>query len=207
MDDDFLDTTANIQSNQLSIASLFWITTALALLLGHAVKQGSDAILQGSLTVGFVLVCGLIVGSIRRDWNNAFFWGGLYGMLAFLAIAGGRLPHWSVGIGWGLVGASVGSCAGTNLPRAFIPAMVFCAALGALAMAVVVLTMRQDLSGMILFDTIIAAIVGGLIKPFTMLLHWIEKESGQPRFVLASWLAICMLIGNYLVPVLSGVER
>jgi hypothetical protein len=196
-----------IRSNQLTLSGILWVTTALAMLLGYAARLGQEAIWQAVAYTVFVLVCGTTIGTFQRDWKNALFWGGLYAMLAFLAVAGGRLPHPSIALGWGLVGAAVGSCVGTNLPKNFLLGMITSAVLGWLAMAIVVLAMKQPLSGMIAFDTLVAALVGALLKPFTLLLQWFDRESRQPRFVLASWLAISVLIGNFLVPILGGVQR
>lgn len=197
----------SVQNQQLSLAGMFWVTTALALLLSYASQQGRQWVNLALIDFGFVVLCGLVVGSIRRAWKDALFWGGLYCMLGFLAVAGGRLPHPSIAIGWGLVGALVGSCAGTQLPCSFVPAVTASAVLGWLSMVSVVLGMQQSLHGMILFDTFVAGVVGALLKPFTTMLQWFERESGQPRIVLASWLGTCVLIGNFLVPILGGVQR
>lgn len=95
-----LERPANISSNQWSLAGILWLSTALALLLGYAIRLGQEAVWQALAYSLFVLAIGL-----------------------------------------------------------------------------------------------------------TILLQWFERESRQPRFVLASWLAISVLIGNLLVPILGGVQR
>ena len=196
-----------IRTDQWTLASILWVTTAVALVLAYAIKLGPAAVWQAVFYAICVLGCGLAVGTIRRDWKNAMFWSALYALLAYLAVAGGNLPHPSIALGWGLVGALVGSCVGVELPRNWILATIVSALLGWIAMTILVLAMRQSITGLIAFDTCVAGFVGALLKPFTLLLKWFERQSNQPRFVLASWLAICVLIGNFLVPILGGVQR
>lgn len=196
-----------LRDDQWTLASILWVTTAVALVLAYAMKLGTAAVWQAVFYAGCVVVCGLSIGTFRRDWKNAMFWSALYSLLAYLAVAGGNLPHLSIALGWGLVGALVGSCVGVDLPKNWILATVVSALLGWLAMAFLVLSMKQSITGLVAFDTVVAGFVGGLLKPFTLVLKWLEQQSRQPRYVLASWLAICVLIGNFLVPILGGVQR
>lgn len=196
-----------IRNDQWTLASILWVTTAVALVIAYAMKLGPAAVWQAVFYAICVLGCGLAIGTIRRDWKNAMFWAALYALLAYLAVAGGNLPHPSIALGWGLVGALVGSCVGVELPRNWILATMVSAVLGWIAMMILVLSMQQSITGLIAFDTGVAGLLGALLKPFTLLLKWFERQSHQPRFVLASWLAICVLIGNFLVPILGGVQR
>jgi hypothetical protein len=196
-----------IRINQISVAGIFWVTTAIALVLGYSASLGKAAMFQAVSYAGFVAVSGAVIGWLRRDWPNAYFWSGLYAMLAYLAVAGGKLPAPAVGFGWGLVGAVVGGVVGIRIPAGMFSGTICAAILGWLAMFIVVAAMREPLTGSVAFDAYTAAAVGGLLKPFTALLQWFEKQSHQSRFVMASWLAISVLIGNWLVPILAGVQR
>lgn len=201
------DSKSTIRNDQWSLASILWVTTAVALVLAYAIRLGSGAVWQAVFYAICVLACGLAIGSIRRDWKNAMFWSALYALLSYLAVAGGNLPHPSIALGWGLVGALVGSCVGVDLPRNSVVATLVGGILGWAAMAALVLSMGQPLTGLVAFDTVVAGFVGALLKPFTLILKWFERQSRQPRFVLVSWLAICVIIGNSLVPILGGVQR
>ena len=48
---------------------------------------------------------------------------------------------------------------------------------------------------------------GATLRPVGDFLKWFESRIGNPRVVLAAWLAICVMVSNMLVPVLAGVSR
>lgn len=196
-----------MRNSQWTLASLFWLTTTIALVLAYASRLGIQAYRQAVLYALMVLLCGLILGSIGRQWKNAWYWAGLYALLAYLAVAGGNLPHISIAYGWGLVGSVVGSVLAVVRSRHWAWVTLLCSLLGWSAMVAVVVVMGQPLSGLIAFDTLVAGLVGAILNPFTALLEWFERESRQPRIVIASWLALSVLIGNSLVPILAGIQR
>jgi hypothetical protein len=81
------------------------------------------------------------------------------------------------------------------------------AAVGLVAMLVVVLSHQVKIDQLIAFDIGCSAVVGATLRPFGNLLKWFESKSKKPRVVLAAWLAICVMVGNMLVPVLAGIHR
>ena len=191
----------------MSLSAVFWTTTAVALLLAHAIRLGDQALYQACVYTGFVVLSGMLLGGVSGDWKNAFFWGALYALLAYLAVAGGHLTQASIGIGWGLVGAFVGGLEGVQLiPNRFWGTVASILS-AMLAMVLVIAVMRESFSGLAQFDVLCAGVVGFLLRPFTTLLLWYERESKQPRLLLVAWLATSVLVGNFLVPILGGVQR
>ena len=203
--DEALPTRPNQQ--QLSLASLLWVTVASAMLLAYAKNLGSSTLVMLGFYTAFVFVCSLIAGQLSGKFADAFYWSSLVSLLAFLAVAGGTLPDPSIGIGWGLVGAACGVSVGLGVPRNMWLGIVFAAILGLLSMLVVVACHRVRITELIAFDVGCAALVGALLRPFVDFLRWFESRSGNPRLVLAAWLAICVMVGNMLVPILAGTHR
>ncbi|MEQ1825634.1 MAG: hypothetical protein ABL921_06790, partial [Pirellula sp.] len=60
---------------------------------------------------------------------------------------------------------------------------------------------------LVLFDVACAAAVGAAVRPAIYMLKLYESQSRHSRLLMASWLTICILVGNLLVPVLGGVAR
>ena len=109
--------------------------------------------------------------------------------------------------GWGLIGSVSGALSILRAPKNQIAGALVMGALSCLVMVAMLICFRFPLNGIVYFDIGSAAILGAILRPFLQFLHWFEKQSGQPRFVLASWLTISVLIGNFLVPVIGGVAR
>jgi hypothetical protein len=195
--------------NQFSLLSLMWLTTATALLFSYARWVGGDALQQAVVFMVFGTVIGFTVGWLIGDIKNCLFWSLLLTLLAYLAVAGGRLPNAAVLYGWGIVGAFCGAISVMTVPKNQFLAALLMGAVGCLAMigTIVCFPLRFTLEPLLLFDVGSAAIIGALLRPFLSFVQWFERQSGQPRVLLASWLTISVLIGNFLVPVLAGVRR
>ncbi|MCA9194229.1 MAG: hypothetical protein KDB03_20815 [Planctomycetales bacterium] len=196
-----------VEKNQLTISTIFWVVTATGLVLNYAVQLGGNAVPMLIVYALFVVTCSCLIGLWKRNLQDAFYFGVLYSLLAYLAVAGGRLPSESVGYGWGLVGSSVGGFVGVRWPKQFLTSVLFSGLLGVVSMLSCLLVTRVDLSNLVIFDVLTAGIVGILLKPFTLVLQWLEANSSQPRYVLVSWLSLAVLAGNFLVPVIGGVQR
>lgn len=201
----------SIQRNQFSLLSMMWTTTALALLFSYARWLGGDALQQAMIFTVFGATIGLVIGWLLDDCKNCLFWSLLLTLMAYLAVAGGRLPNTAVLYGWGIVGSVCGAMSVMTVPKNQILAAVLMGSVGCLAMILTIacfqLARPMPIEPLLLFDIGTAAIVGTLLHPFLSILQWFEKQSGHPRVILASWLTISVLIGNFLVPVLAGVRR
>ena len=201
------ETADGTSRNQFSLSSLLWITTALAMLLSYARWLGADSLQQAMIFAAFASAIGLGVGWLIGNWRDCFFWSLLMTLLAYLAVAGGRLPNVAVFYGWGIIGAICGSMSVLAVPKNQLLAAILMGTVSCLAMIVTVAAFRFPFTELVMFDVGSAALLGAMFQPFLHFLQWFEKRSGQPRVLLASWLTISVLIGNFLVPVLGGVDR
>ena len=193
--------------NQFSLSSLVWITAALALLFSYARWLGADALKQAMIFAAFGSIIGVGIGWMIGNWQDSLFWSLLLTLLAYLAVAGGRLPNEAVLYGWGIIGSVCGAMSMLTIPKNQVLAAVLMGVVSCLTMVATIGCFRFPFTSLVLFDIGTAAILGAILRPFLNLLQWFEKQSGQPRVLLASWLTISVLIGNFLVPVLGGVNR
>jgi hypothetical protein len=195
------------KQRQLGFAGVGWISLSLAALLAYAKELGPSTVVLLVLYVGFVIVIASITSAISGRWNDAFYWSALFALIAFLAIAGAVMINRSVAIAWGAVGACCGSFVGAKIPKATLSGSILSGLLGGVSMVLVLLALQESITMMIWFDIAFAFVVGGMLRPLADVLRWAEGRSGQHRVVLASWLTVCVLIGNALVPLLSGTVR
>jgi uncharacterized membrane protein YccC len=131
-------------------------------------------------------------------------------LLAFLAIAGGRLTNEAIVSGWGVVGAFCGALGALDGFRGrWIGPCVSSLGAGCLMLLCVKLSPMNpaNISGMEWFDIVCAAAIGAVLYPAIKFLIWFETASKHPRFVMASWMTLFVMLGNLLVPVLSGSPR
>ncbi len=192
---------------QVRLSTLFWLMAASAFLLAHARSLGADGLRLLGYYLLFVALCSSLVGIAFGRWADVAYWSALTSLLAFLAVAGGNLPDPSIGVGWGLVGAACGAMIGLASPKNFLLGVLVSGTVGLVAMLVVVLCHQVKIDQLIAFDTGCSAVVGATLRPFGDFLKWFESKSKNPRVVLAAWLAICVMVGNMLVPVLAGIQR
>jgi hypothetical protein len=192
---------------QFTLQSLLWTTTAVACLLAYANRLGGNAISLGIAYAIFAIVTGSLVGFASRNLKDAMFWSCLTTLLVYLAVAGGRLPNAAVGYGWGMVGSACGAINGIRFPKAIWLGTVFSAVVGLSGLAACIRWLGQSLDSSVAFDLACALIVAAMLRPSIQYLQWFETRSRQPRFVLAAWLTLSIVVGNLLVPILAGVER
>lgn len=192
---------------QIAVLDVIWITTSVALLLGYARTLGDQAVLQAVVYALHVVVLGTGLGVYRSDLKNALYWAALIALLAFIAVAGGRLPNQAVAFGWGAVGAGCGALCGTRIPRSLWAGALASAGFGFLLMLACNVVLGQPISWLVQVDIVSAGLIGFILRPFIQFLQWFESRSRQPRVVLASWLTMCVVLGNFLVPILGGVQR
>ena len=193
--------------NQFSLMSLLSMTAALAMLLSYARMLGADALPQAIIFAAFASTIGLALGWLFGNWRESLFWSLLMTLLAYLAVAGGRLPNIAVFYGWGIIGSICGSMSVLTFPKNQLLAALLMGIVSCLAMILTIASFRFPLTQLVFFDVGSAAILGAIIQPFLHYLQWFEKRSGQPRVLLACWLTISVLIGNFLVPIVGGVDR
>ncbi len=127
------------------------------------------------------------------------FWTGLIVVEAFLAVAGLRVLAYSQGLGWGMVGAVCGGFCAANLMHHRLWGSLVSGLLGMLSMIGVFLAFREPLDLERGLDIVGAFFVGLVLWHFVAFMRWFQKTSRQPRVVLAAWLTLSVLIGNYAV--------
>jgi hypothetical protein len=199
--------TTSSGSTQFSLGSLLWLTVSLVLLFSYARWLGQSALHQAMIFTAMGTIVGLAMGMLFGRWQDTLFWALLVTLLAYLAMAGGRTNGMAVFYGWGLVGAFCGGMSTLARPKSHIWGAIWMGLAGSLVMLLTGICMRQALDQLFMFDVIAAAGIGAVLRPFLRFLQWFETQSHQHRFVLAAWLTISVLIGNFLVPVLGGVSR
>ncbi|MEM7560766.1 MAG: hypothetical protein AAF394_16715 [Planctomycetota bacterium] len=198
---------SGMEQKQLSMLDIFWLITAVAAILAYARNWGEATVQQAIVYMVLVLVLGGIAGLIAGQLKDALFWSGLTCLVAFIATAGGRLPSTGVLMGWGAVGALCGAQAGVGWPIRWWLAIPVSAILGLVGMLLTLVCLSEPFTGLVQFDLGTAAVVGAIVYPFLQFLQDLEHESKQPRVVLTAWLTLVFLLGNYLVPIIGGVQR
>lgn len=186
---------------QFRLSSLFWITTALAIVMAYARSFGPAELWMAFADFGFVVVMVGLIGSLCRSWSDSAFWSVLVTLTAFIAVAGHPLPNPAVGLGWGLVGAGCGALSGARCPRQLSWGVLASALMAMTSMCSVVLASNSSLGDlMTLFDVASAGIVGGLTRLFIELIQTLIQRSQISRYVLGAWIISCVVIGRAAVP-------
>lgn len=198
---------SGIKTKQLSMLDNFWLITIVAAILAYVRTWGEATVQQAIVYMVLVLVLGGIAGLIAGQLKDALFWSGLTCLVALIATAGGRLPSTGVLIGWGTVGALCGAQAGVGWPSRWWLAIPVSAILGLLGMLLTLVSLSEPLTGLVQFDLGTATLVGAILYPFLRFLKDLERRSKQPRIMLTAWLTLVFLLGNYLVPIIGGVQR
>jgi hypothetical protein len=193
--------------NQFSLRSILWLMLAVGLYLGYASWLGPSEVVRAVVFALMSCGIGIALGLINRKLIDTLFWSTFVSMLAFLAVAGGRLTVDAVSYGWGVLGALVGGISVFDKPTALLVRMSLMSVVGGIAMYLMIQVLHGRFNELLWFDVGSAFVLGAMLAPFIGFLRWFENESKQPRILLAAWLTICVLIGNVLVPVLTGVSR
>ncbi|MFN3193421.1 MAG: hypothetical protein ACE361_23115 [Aureliella sp.] len=195
------------RGTQWKLRDIFWLTTALGLLLAYAQSLGPEAVRQAALYMAAVIVIGSFAGAIGRNLGDGLFWSALISLIAFVAVAGGTLPNQAVPVGWGIVGSSTGGFAGVSLPKNRWLGVVASGVVAVLGFVLTQVAMGETITWLVQFDVLCAFVVGLIVRPFVDFLRVLERGSRQPRVVLAAWLTLVFLLGNFLVPIVGGVIR
>ncbi|MEQ1830812.1 MAG: hypothetical protein ABL921_32980, partial [Pirellula sp.] len=95
--------------SQFSLQTMFWLMIALALLLVYANSLGREEVGHAVFYMAVSLSAGRVIGLITQRWNDSLFWSLMMTLLAYLAVAGGRLPTVAIVYGWGIIGAVSGA--------------------------------------------------------------------------------------------------
>jgi hypothetical protein len=190
--------------SQFTLQTVFWVTIAVALLLVYAKSLGQEAILQSLVYSGTAMSIGVLFGGITRRWKECFFWVCLMTLLAYLGVAGGRLPTIAIVYGWGFIGATTGGLAAIDFPRKVWQGALFS---GAFAIGIMIVALKVygvPIRDLVLFDVFCAGAIGAAVRPAVHWLKMYESQSKQSRLLIATWLTISVLIGNFLVPAFGG---
>ena len=128
---------------QVSVSDLFWITTALALLLAYAQSFGETEVIQAGVYLGAALLAGLAVGFCVGAVRDVLFWTSLCSLVVFVAVAGGTLPHDGVIMGWGIMAAACGSAASSGFPKQLWLSTLISGVLAGVSMLVTIVAMAS----------------------------------------------------------------
>lgn len=186
-------------AQQYSIGSMFWMTAAVAMLLTHARYLGPQSV-QLLLIYGvFWLVAALLFSLLSRRPKEVLFWSALIVVEGFLAVSAVRVYGFSQSCGWGLVGAVCGGFCAAKLIRSRLVGSLVSGMLGAVSMALVLWYYGRTMEMELWLDFFGAAIVGFMLWHFLEFMQWFLVSSRQPRGVMAAWLTLSVLAGNWLV--------
>ncbi len=189
------------ESFQFRLSSLFWITTALAIVMAYARTLGTAELQMAFAYAGFVVVMVGLVGAVCRSWNDTAFWSIVVTLIAFIAVAGHPMPNQSIALGWGLVGAGCGALCGARFPKQVWRGAILSGVLGIVLMGLSVLASRASIFDLLtLFDIASAGIVGGLTRVFIELIGSLIQRAKISRLVFAAWIISCVVIGRATVP-------
>ena len=192
-----------LDTSQYSLKSILWMTTAAAMLLAHARNLGVRAVSLLIAYTVFWFIWVAVFASMTPKRKELLFWSGLIVTEAFLAVSAVKLLNLNLAYGWGMVAAVSGSFASVSqTQRVFIAAIVN-SVLSSAAMAAMMAALREPLGIESSLDLAGAAGVGFAVTYFVRFLQWFTSETRQPWLVVAAWLTISVLIGNWLVN-LSG---
>lgn len=186
-------------SQQFSLSSILWATTAVALLLAHARSLGTQSVslLMGSAVFG--LVSATLFSLMSRKPKEVFFWTCLIVVEAFLAVSAVRALGFSQASGWCLVGAVCGGYAAARLVQHRIWGSLLNGLLGGLSMLAVFRYFGESMDMERWLDLGGSIAVGIALWHFIEFLRWFQVSSGQTHVVVAAWLTLSVLIGNWAV--------
>ena len=184
---------------QYSIGSMFWMTAAVALLLTHARYLGNQSLQLLCIYAVFWLGAALLFSLLSRYPKEVLFWSALIAVEGFLAVSAVRVYGFSQSCGWGLVGAVCGGFCAAKLVRSRLAGSLISGMLGAVSMAAVLWYYGKSMEMELWLDFFGAAVVGFALWHFIEFMQWFITSSRQPRGVMAAWLTLSVLAGNWLV--------
>ena len=193
-----------VAEKQISVRDIALITAAVAFALSYAAKAGPDGHKLLLVHTCIVVALAAFVGIAFRRVLDAFFWGGLTTLLAFIALVGGEIPpSLSICVGWGFVAATCGAYCGVCERKHIAIGVISSCIIAAVIMSISIYTGEGVISQLASFDVLCAGVIGGLLWPTIIYLRWLVNEKNLKRYVLAAWLTLAISIGNLLVPMVA----
>jgi len=186
---------------------LLWCMLAWILPLTYARTTGRQGPVQATVFMALGLGTGLLVGLIAGRITERLYWASLISILAFLAVAGGSLNDTGVFYGWGVVGSLWGSLFPSRKPKDWWKRSALFAGLGGAGMLECNSLINRWVSPEGWFDISAAMFIGALLGPLSKTAVLFDAKNKNLRIVLVGCLVVSVLIGNWLVPILGGVNR
>lgn len=202
-----MEITPQNRDSQISLRSIFWVMTAGAILLAYAQSLGPLAVHQAIVYSSVAIVTGGVVGLLFRRIKDAIYWSGLISCMAYLAIAGGRLPTDAIVYAWAVLAAVAGAVSGVIFPRKLWLTMTGMSFFGAGVMTLFLKIYGVPMTDLVKFDVYCAVGIGAAIPAAVFAIMFSESKYPCSRWIMAAWLSMSVMVGNMLVPVLGGVQR
>jgi hypothetical protein len=190
---------------QFSTRAVLWIMLTLGMALAYVRTADAKSLETGAVYAALGLVAGCLIGWVSGKLADALFWSLLITLLAYLSVFE-RVTHEAVAYGWGAVGALCGGVCGVRKPKGPVVGALVSGLLGLAAMAGCVAFYRQPMTAEVSFDVASAGVVGVLLRVLVELVGWFESQSRQPRSIIAAWLTLSVIVGNWLVPWMTGIR-
>jgi hypothetical protein len=189
------------ESFRFRLSSLFWITTAMAMVMAYGRSLGLNELRMAFAYASFVVCMTGIIGLVCRLWNDTAFWSIVVTLIAFIAVAGHPMPNQSIAFGWGLVAAGCGALCGARYPKQVWLGVLMSGILGIVLMCLSIFFAQASVTDLLaLFDIASAGVVGGLTRLFIELISSLIRRAQVPRLVFAAWIISCVVIGRATVP-------
>ncbi len=207
-----MEDTESQASNQFGVGTILILTAAVALLLGYAQSLGSSstggsAVVHLLVYIGLALIAAMLAAAWTRNLRESVYWPVLTSVLVYLAVAGGRLPSESIFYGWGVLAAACGALAAVRCPKSLVLGMLSGALAGGLSILAAILWFQESVKGLVLFDVLCGAVIGAILRPAIDWLRTLLERSGHSAVAMAAWMSLIVLLGNFLVPIIGGVQR
>jgi hypothetical protein len=195
------------RSGQFSLVTLLWCMLGWILLLAYAKTTGQRGPIQASVFMAMGLGVGVLAGLIAGRMTDRVYWSSLISILAYLAVAGGSLKDPGVFYGWGVVGSIWGAIFPNRKPKHWLPRLLLFSAIGGAGMLESNLVINRFVSSEGWFDVGAAMLIGSVLGPMSKAANIFLNEGKNLKLVLVGCLVASVLIGNWLVPILGGVNR
>lgn len=186
-------------TRQVSMGTLLWMTTAVALLMAHARTLGPLSVQLLGVCCVFWLVSAALFSAISRRPKEVLFWSALIVVEAFLAVSAVRALSFVQECGWGMVGAVCGGFVGARPVGHRVWGSLISAGLGGVAMLAVLAYYREPIAMEQWLDLVGAVVVGFTLWHFVDFMRGFLARSGQSHLVMAAWLTLSVLAGNWAV--------
>jgi hypothetical protein len=184
---------------QFGLSSLLATAVMLALLFGYLQPFGPRAVATCGLVVLLAGLIGGIAGAVAGKNPDTVFWAVIGAVLAYLAVVGFDLYHWSSEYVWPLVGIAAGTTVGAVGQGRPVRRTAFGSLAATAVFATYVLLLfgpNADLG----FELLSAVFAGALLGLIAELTGWFEKRTAIPRYVLATAFVAAAILGHWTVP-------